>query len=640
MGNSHSPHDFGRRRSLVREEFLFPETDLEDDQEWEFFHVHIELKPLSEHARDSIHICVDDYTQEILSWEEDCVCACASTGERETWGSNSHTKDSVCECLERKNDRDFCFQWDVYTDDSLDSGQTETDYSGIAKGHKDGAKENVTSLVVNPCGEACIQDCRSLENPCGEDVSEASTSHDDRMENPVSQSHQIQKEPTKPIDIPEARQRKDFSSNIEMNLSQNREPRCGTDCGAMASRIWTGRRASTTDFRTRAKTMASQTSADQDQPLKSNTGTHPRRQSCSIPILRDKTRAMQFQSTPNSKKRKFSLKEEPGWIPNPLDSDSDSSDFEDSGVFSDYTGSPSMSSSPACYVPATSRATAKIQALSRERRRYNSEPIQRTSTLSTDAEPSLPVGGSPSSSGTKTRRGSRWRLLGLSRKFKPPQKTEDPKTDDTVPAEDSTTQDEDDLTEQLRWLTMCDSQISQDTESSSPEQSEEDLNLPETSPNPDTTSREPEDTRAPPPESSGEEVVSRRRSGFDGELELDWLCEPEWNNLELELFWSVLRPHLEQLLQPEDSELLPEACRAVGCMDAADPKMLDRCLLHVQWHIWKGSYCQAVADFRAIRRHFLCCAQSQLIESGTRNDVENLRLIFQRKRPSRFRLWI
>ena len=60
-----------------------------------------------------------------------------------------------------------------------------------------------------------------------------------------------------------------------------------------------------------------------------------------------------------------------------------------------------------------------------------------------------------------------------------------------------------------------------------------------------------------------------------------------------------------------------------------------RCLLHVQWHIWRGSYRQAVADFHAARRHFRCCTQSDLIENGKRNDVESLRLVFQRKRPSR-----
>lgn len=127
---------------------------------------------------------------------------------------------------------------------------------------------------------------------------------------------------------------------------------------------------------------------------------------------------------------------------------------------------------------------------------------------------------------------------------------------------------------------------------------------------------------------------------FDLETELEFLCEPEWNNLELELFWHVLCPHLEQLLQPQHAALLPDPCLAVVNMDAGDCKQLDRCLLHVQWHIWKGSYSQAVSDFRAVRRHFRCGAQSQLIESGTRDDMESLRLVFQRKRPSRFRLWI
>ncbi|KAL8609665.1 hypothetical protein ACOMHN_049745 [Nucella lapillus] len=368
---------------------------------------------------------------------------------------------------------------------------------------------------------------------------------------------------------------------------------------------------------------------------------------------------MPFKPLHDSKKRKFSLKKEPGWIPNPLDSDSENSDFEDSGVFSDFTGSPATSTSSSQYVPPTSKATAKMRVLARERKRYNSEPMQRTFTPSptfpqqgTDNTP--PVEVSRPCSGTKpgTRRGSCWRLLRLSRKVREPQKTEDP-----VPVEGSP-QFENDLSEQLRWLAMSDSEISQDAESSpendeesfsspeksqnadsSPDREEEGVNSSETSPNTHSSCMKSKDMRHPPT-SSGEESASRRSTSFDGELELDWLCEPEWNNLELELFWTVLRPHLEHLLQPEDSELLPDACRAVGRMDAADPKMLDRCLLHVQWHIWKGSYCQAVADFRAIRRHFLCCAQSQLIESGTRNDVENLRLIFQRKRPSRFRLWI
>jgi hypothetical protein len=63
----------------------------------------------------------------------------------------------------------------------------------------------------------------------------------------------------------------------------------------------------------------------------------------------------------------------------------------------------------------------------------------------------------------------------------------------------------------------------------------------------------------------------------DSDLELDWLCEPEWNNYELELFWSVIRPHLEHLLEQkseEDPGCLP--CTTVAKADCSDPKMFDR----------------------------------------------------------------
>ena len=306
-----------------------------------------------------------------------------------------------------------------------------------------------------------------------------------------------------------------------------------------------------------------------------------------IPMLKSCTTASASWKPPAaSKKRKFSLRDEPGWIPNPLDSDSDSSDFEDSGVFSDATGSPETSASP-CGFLSPSWLTQKRAALLSDRKRCNSEPTSVTPTTSssgttfrqggkglvTSQEQARSSSTSDNSTGKKS--DSKWSLVKSSwRRLKPQTATSEPLELPSSPPEKD--DEEDDLDEQLEWLTkMTDSsQLSQETDSSSEELDEDPHQAENATILPDDSAHEEN------PEAS--QLVSaslpeeRNRRPFEHELELDWLCEPEWNNFELELFWSVLRPYLEQLLEDSDHVDLPEPLVTICNMDTRDHKMLDR----------------------------------------------------------------
>ncbi|PVD18785.1 hypothetical protein C0Q70_21337 [Pomacea canaliculata] len=109
--------------------------------------------------------------------------------------------------------------------------------------------------------------------------------------------------------------------------------------------------------------------------------------------------------------------------------------------------------------------------------------------------------------------------------------------------------------------------------------------------------------------------------------EVDWLCEPEWNNQEMEIFWHLLEPHFKKLLQVRDWRQLPDPCLPIVFLDPGDSHLLDRSLLHIQWHIWKGHYSQAVSDFRFVKGHFECSSRSLFLCKDRRDDIENLKLI-------------
>ena len=160
------------------------------------------------------------------------------------------------------------------------------------------------------------------------------------------------------------------------------------------------------------------------------------------------------------------------------------------------------------------------------------------------------------------------------RRLKPQTAASDPLELPSSPPEKD--DEDDDLDEQLEWLTrMTDSsQLSQETESSS-EELDVDSDPAENAtilPDDSTHEENPEVSRVV----SGSPPEERNRRPFEHELELDWLCEPEWNNFELELFWSVLRPYLEQLLEDSDHADLPEPLVTISNMDTRDHKMLDR----------------------------------------------------------------
>ncbi|XP_025079100.1 uncharacterized protein LOC112555105 [Pomacea canaliculata] len=118
--------------------------------------------------------------------------------------------------------------------------------------------------------------------------------------------------------------------------------------------------------------------------------------------------------------------------------------------------------------------------------------------------------------------------------------------------------------------------------------------------------------------------------------EVDWLCEPEWNNQEMEIFWHLLEPHFKKLLQVRDWRQLPDPCLPIVFLDPGDSHLLDRSLLHIQWHIWKGHYSQAVSDFRFVKGHFECSSRSLFLCKDRRDDIENLKLVFRKKRLQNF----
>lgn len=60
--------------------------------------------------------------------------------------------------------------------------------------------------------------------------------------------------------------------------------------------------------------------------------------------------------------------------------------------------------------------------------------------------------------------------------------------------------------------------------------------------------------------------------------EVDWLCEPEWNNQEMEIFWHLLEPHFKKLLQVRDWRQLPDPCLPIVFLDPGDSHLLDRYL--------------------------------------------------------------
>ncbi|XP_076435838.1 uncharacterized protein LOC143275537 [Babylonia areolata] len=400
-------------------------------------------------------------------------------------------------------------------------------------------------------------------------------------------------------------------------------------------------------------------------------------------------------------KRRHSWKEEPGWLPNPLDSDSEHEEElvvsheralkQDGDLtvshelpkpskhcrgFSHSSLVPSRphpqrnrssdSPSPHTDTWGTDKAAAWSSGRRRQRRRRrcNSEPCSGTSNLSTCSRHSGDDSGDSLSSAcgahTKNPPRLKWSLVNQLWKTRKTQTASGLKTSYTSENEEKG-EEWKDLERELEWLVT-------DPESHCPEGLHlpgedthsiiEDLNLPLELKDTHTITENPTAPQTPtnaaaynaassaPPSFVRDVGVVLVGTRWRREHELEWLYEPEWNNTELGLFWNVLKPHLESLLLKggdEAEEDLPDPRVDVRGLDSSDPRMVDRCLLHVQRHIWKGNYRQAIADFRAVTRHFRSCAvsKSALIEGRElKNDVEILRMVFCKKRPSRYRLWI
>ncbi|KAL8593949.1 hypothetical protein ACOMHN_021801 [Nucella lapillus] len=344
----------------------------------------------------------------------------------------------------------------------------------------------------------------------------------------------------------------------------------------------------------------------------------------------------------HSQARKPGWKEEPGWIPNPLDSDSsDQDEPEESEAFcvSAQLSKRSSNKDPASidpldHSPGMGLSDRKEAAKLSERRRCYSEPSSgRSSGLSVEFpilkdnsgdDHHSDVSSPDTGAGWTDTPQSKWNLWRRRRRSKA-QSVDD---DASLPPPANEDEESRDLEKELEWLVADPEKTlsTQDVESSN-----------------DTTTTVLAKPKPPEPSAcpQGGQTTCGGGSGEWGEVE--WLCEPEWNNLEMEVFWGLLRPHLEHLLRVEvpGEDLLPLPRVYLSSMDASDHTMMDRCLLHVQRHIWTGNYRQAVADFRAVLRHFRSCAEkSGLLQCAVKNDVEVLRLVFFRKRPTRYRLWI
>ena len=693
MGNSHSTPHTARRRSFMKDEFIFPQPlwDLYDD--WEIYHVEIELKILPPHVRDRIQVRVDEYTQEIISSEDElcpgghrdpryddeeselCVVGeSASGGFCLQWNLSledlcSQDGENFALCLQDDENLESCLQDNgklelrLQDDDILDMVQQGEE--NLESFQRDNGNlelflqgDDILDTVQQDDEnlELCLQDDEKMEL-CWEDVDELEwcvredcglskrclcgndpinedkiRPQDNEIFTSVPRSQGIHNggyggreenmdmKDSSP-DCPQSNQelppscRPESPSGLfwlvqkwlpsrsgKLSASSDQKQKSDfsvTDSSPSSSakdipkarrrEPWQTTGTARVNPRTRRLSCDSSTTRTRASASRSGTSLLRRKHTVSvsepIPMLKTRTTTAASKTPTISKKRKFSLKDEPGWIPNPLDSESDSSDFEDSGIFSDKTGSPGLSVSPSGFLPASWLAQKRAVLLS-DRKRCNSEPTPVTpSTTSSSAtfrqngqdlasrEQTRSTSTSDDSLGKKPE--SKWSLVKSSwRRFKPQT------ADNLALPSSSPEEDEVDLDEQLEWLTrMTDSsQQSQDTESSSEE--------------PDVDPHPPEDVgnagNIHPADSVQNENPDRSqvvrsslpaeqtRRPFDHELELDWLCEPEWNNFELELFWSVLRPYLEQLLEDGDPADFPDPCLTICSMDSRDHKMLDR----------------------------------------------------------------
>ena len=110
--------------------------------------------------------------------------------------------------------------------------------------------------------------------------------------------------------------------------------------------------------------------------------------------------------------------------------------------------------------------------------------------------------------------------------------------------------------------------------------------------------------------------------------------EPEWNNLELEIFWHVMKAYIDELF--DGAFYLPEPDIVLKRLKRTSARDFEACLFHVQYLIWSGRYSMAVSDFLATKSYFKSSATFRFSDILKRGDMEAIRLLFMRRAPPRY----
>lgn len=78
--------------------------------------------------------------------------------------------------------------------------------------------------------------------------------------------------------------------------------------------------------------------------------------------------------------------------------------------------------------------------------------------------------------------------------------------------------------------------------------------------------------------------------------------EPMWTTIEIDKFWRVLHPYLDQLLN--GAMPLPDSDIDFTSLDPGNEKHKQHCIQIIHQSMWKGKYSLSVANIKAIKTFF------------------------------------
>lgn len=78
--------------------------------------------------------------------------------------------------------------------------------------------------------------------------------------------------------------------------------------------------------------------------------------------------------------------------------------------------------------------------------------------------------------------------------------------------------------------------------------------------------------------------------------------EPMWTTIEVDKFWRVLHPYLDQLLN--GAMPLPDSDIDFTSLDPGNEKHKQHCIQIIHQSMWKGKYSLSVANIKAIKTFF------------------------------------